>query len=441
MKKFGLVIAAIIVVIIIAAGLILYLGNFLETEKPAIKLSQDISAIGKQKQIDITFSDQKSGLAKLKAEIIQDKKSKILASENIASRGIKQKVLNLTIDSVSFKLHDGPAILKFTVSDHSLLENQTVFSQAVKIDTLPPQIFLLNPINHVNQGGTCFISYKISKPASLTGVYVNDYFTTGYTILADNKPISLAYFAMPVEATSKNTSIKVFARDDAGNEAYIAVPCEIKVKKFRADKMNLSENFLQQKMPEFQAVVPALQGKSLLETFIYVNAQMRNENLQKIKSICSKSVPKKLWDGTFIRMARSKTMALFGDRRTYLFGREAIGTSVHNGVDLASTVYAPIEAANNGVVAYAGALGIYGNTVIIDHGQGLFSLYAHLSEFNTTVGKMIKKQEVIGHSGFSGLAGGDHLHFSVIVGGQFVNPLEWWDPHWINDNVMKKMIF
>ncbi len=55
---------------------------------------------------------------------------------------------------------------------------------------------------------------------------------------------------------------------------------------------------------------------------------------------------------------------------------------------------------------------------------------------NTSVGKNVAKgEELIGHSGISGLAGGDHLHFSIIVGGQFVNPQEWWDPHWIKDNI------
>jgi murein DD-endopeptidase MepM/ murein hydrolase activator NlpD len=215
----------------------------------------------------------------------------------------------------------------------------------------------------------------------------------------------------------------------------------IKPKKFRADKMNLSDNFLQQKMPEFQAMVPALQGKTPLEIFIYVNGQMRNDNFQKIQSICQKSSPKKLWEGTFLRMPRAQPMALFGDKRTYMSGGKAIAASIHAGVDLASTAHAAIEAANNGIVVFAGPLGIYGNAVIIDHGQGLLSIYGHMSAITASAGKTVKKEEVIGHSGISGLAGGDHLHFGIIAGGQFVNPQEWWDPHWINDNLTKKMLF
>jgi murein DD-endopeptidase MepM/ murein hydrolase activator NlpD len=441
MKKFSSLVAVTFGVIIIAGLCWLYFGNYLEREEPVIKVNQDISMIGKQNKIEITFSDQKSGLAQISAEIIQDNKGQLLVGENISSRGSKLKIKVLTIDTASLKLHDGPAEIKLTAVDYSLFKNQTTLSRSVKIDTTPPQIFLLNPVNHANQGGTCFIVYRISKPAALTGVYVNDYFTPGYTVLMDNRPVSLVYFALPTDAPGKKTAIKVFARDGAGNEPSITIPCLIKEKKFRADKMNLSETILQQKTPEFQAMVPSLQGKTPLEIFTYVNGQMRNDNFQTIRTICQKSSPQKLWEGTFLRMKAAQPMALFGDKRTYMVGNKAIANSVHAGVDLASNAHAAIEAANSGIVVFAGPLGIYGNAVVIDHGQGLFSLYGHLSSINATVGKAVKKEEVIGYSGISGLAGGDHLHFSIIAGGQFVNPQEWWDPHWIKDNVTIKMVF
>lgn len=443
MKKISSSAAIIIIAgIVIIAGIgLLYLGNFLERENPLIKANQDISIIGKQKKLDITFSDQKSGLAQIYAEIIQDNKGRILVSENIPSRGNKQKIISLNLDTVALKLHDGQAAIKFVAADHSLFNNKTVLSQPVTINTVPPQIYLLNPVNNVNQGGTCFIAFRTSKPAALTGVYVNDCFTPGYTAMIDNKPTSLVYFAIPMDATKTKTATKVYVRDTAGNDSIVAIPCLIKEKKFRSDKMNLSETFLQQKMPEFQAMIPALAGKTPLEVFVYVNGQMRNDNFRTIQSICQKSSPNKLWDGTFLRMSNAQPMALFGDKRTYMVGGKDVGNSVHGGVDLASIMHAPIEAANNGIVVFAGALGIYGNAVIIDHGQGLFTIYGHMSALNTTVGKAVKKQEVIGHSGISGLAGGDHLHFGILVGGQFVNPQEWWDPHWIEDNVNKKMIF
>jgi murein DD-endopeptidase MepM/ murein hydrolase activator NlpD len=435
MKKFRLYIEVSVALLVIISLCWLFLGSYLELEKPVIKFDQEITAVGKQKALEITFSDSKSGISHLTAEIIQDNKGQILADKKIPSRGKKQEILSLTINTADLKLHDGPAVIKITATDYSLFKNQTILSQSVKIDTIPPQINLLKIVNYINQGGTGFAAYQSSKKIALTGVYVNDYFTPGYTVLQNNIATSVTYFAVPMDASKTKTRIMIFARDDAGNETRIAFPCTIKAKKFRADKMNLSESFLQQKMPEFQAMVPSLQGKTSLEVFTYINSQMRNENFLTIQNICKKSVPKALWEGTFLRMSNAAPMALFADKRDYMFDRKVIGESLHTGVDLASTTRATIEAANNGIVVFTGALGIYGNAVMIDHGLGLFSLYGHLSTITTTVGKNVKKGEKIGNSGTSGLAGGDHLHFSIIAGGQFVNPQEWWDPHWIKDNI------
>ncbi len=439
MKKIGIYVALVVAVLLVAAGGWLYYTDYLDREKPLIKLNQDIVAIGKSKDIGITFSDAHSGLSHLKVEIVQDNKAHLLAQEALPSRGIKQKVIQIKVDTTALHLKNGPAIIQMTAIDCSLFKNEAIWAQQIKIDTVPPNIEVLNTVNYINQGGTGFITYRTSKPTTLTGVYVDERFAQGHTILINNRPVSVTYFALPMDASGNKTKITIFARDDAGNEARISLPCQIKPKKFRADKLNLGESFLQQKMPEFQAMVPQLQNKPLRDVFTYINTQMREDNSKTIQGICVKSVNKKLWEGTFLRMHNAKPMALFGDQRTYLVDNKTFGNSIHLGVDLASTAQAPIEAANNGVVVFAGPLGIYGNTVIIDHGLGLFSLYGHLSSLETAVGKSVKKAEKIGLSGLTGLAGGDHLHFSILVNGQFVNPVEWWDPHWIQDNVDKKM--
>jgi murein DD-endopeptidase MepM/ murein hydrolase activator NlpD len=90
-------------------------------------------------------------------------------------------------------------------------------------------------------------------------------------------------------------------------------------------------------------------------------------------------------------------------------------------------------------VIFADYLGIYGNCVILDHGLGVQTLYAHLSAFETAAGQAVEKGQAIGRSGMTGLAGGDHLHFTQLVHGRAVNPVEWWDPHWIEDRVLRKL--
>lgn len=427
-------------IIIILAGLGWWFFNaWGEFGKPDIKLSSDIRAIGRQSVFNIDFADSQSGLGQTTVSITQDDQVRIVSTINYSGKTVQQKTVPITIDPVALKLHDGPAVLTITAVDQSLWKNTATISKVVSIDVIPPQVFLLTPTNHINPGGTCMVLYRTSKPVMSTGVRVEDIFFPAYPISVSGKPAYIAYFALPIDIAASGVNIKIYAADQGGNETLASVPRLLLKKKFRSDKMALSDNFLQQKMPEFLPINPALRDKTPVDIFIYVNTTLRAENTKTIQTVCQKSDAKQLWQDTFLRMKDAAPMAQFGDKRTWMYNGKVIGDSVHLGVDLASLAKAPIEAANNGIIAFTGPLGIYGNTVMIDHGQGIFTLYAHLSDIQVANGQAVKRGETVGHSGLSGLAGGDHLHFSMIVGGQFVNPTEWWDGHWIADNVTKKM--
>ena len=415
-----------------------FFNSYGECAKPTIGIDQEISAIGRYKTINIIFTDMKSGLRNTTVTITQDNKVQALSSIDYSDSITKETTVSVAIDPITMKLHDGPAILTLSATDNSLWKNQTTLIRQVNIDMTPPQIFLLTSTNNINPGGTCVIVYRTSKPVVSTGVRVENHFSPGFPTTISDKPCIINYFALPIEAGTGGMNIKVTAQDQAGNETSVVLPRLIRNKKFRSDKMMMSDNFLQQKMPEFQSSNPTLQGKTAIEIFTYVNGKMRGDNDKTIREICQKSHPKQLWEGTFLRMKDAAPMALFGDKRTYQYQGKAIGESTHMGVDLASTANAPVEPANHGIVTYTGYLGIYGNIVIVDHGLGFFTLYGHLNSINVKAGQEVKKGDVVGRTGTSGLAGGDHLHFGMIVGEQFVNPQEWWDPHWIADNVSKK---
>jgi murein DD-endopeptidase MepM/ murein hydrolase activator NlpD len=129
----------------------------------------------------------------------------------------------------------------------------------------------------------------------------------------------------------------------------------------------------------------------------------------------------------------------FAERRTYFVGGKKVSNATHFGYDLASTSAAPIAAAAAGRVVYADELGIYGNCVLVDHGLGLGTLYGHLSRIDVAPGDTVERGEALGLSGSTGLAGGDHLHFAILVGGAYVDPLEWWDPKWVRENVEARL--
>jgi murein DD-endopeptidase MepM/ murein hydrolase activator NlpD len=140
-----------------------------------------------------------------------------------------------------------------------------------------------------------------------------------------------------------------------------------------------------------------------------------------------------------VQLGNSKVEAGFADHRTYIYKSKEVDQQVHLGFDLAVTTHVPVASANEGTVVNASWLGIYGNCVIIDHGLGVQSLYGHLQSFDVKVGDKVTRGQIIGRSDSTGLAGGDHVHFTMLVGGRMVNPVEWWDPHWIKDRVDRKL--
>jgi len=178
---------------------------------------------------------------------------------------------------------------------------------------------------------------------------------------------------------------------------------------------------------------------SNIEKFLKINQNLRKENAQTFYALREKTSPMQLWKGDWLRLKNAANMARFGDRRKYYYNGQEIDYQVHMGVDLASLANSEVPAANSGSVIFADRLGIYGNTVVIDHGQGLASAYSHLNSINVKIGQEVVKGDIVGLTGQTGLAGGDHLHFAILVNGEFVNPIEWWDPHWVDDNISKKL--
>jgi len=438
MKKLNPFILIGAAVLILIAAVFFVLPIF-EGGEPTIKLTPDIKAIGRGQAFTVTFKDEKGGLKNTLITLTQNGKTQVLSSTSYPKKGTVSQNIPVTLDPMTMKLVDGPATLQISAEDFSLRGNKASMVRSVYVDVMPPQIFLLNTMNHVNPGGVCVILYRTSEPVVESGVFVNQTFYKAYPLTVSGKPCYVSYFAIPMDASDEEPQIRAFVKDPGRNETSASIRFILKKKKFRSDKVSLSDNFLQQKMPDFQTAVPELRGKTLLDTFIYVNTVMRADNLKTIQALSRKSQPRQLWEGPFLRMKDGSPMALYGDRRQWVFDGKDIGESLHEGIDLASTEKAPVQAANSGLVVFAGQLGIYGNTVVIDHGLGMISLYGHLSSIQINEGQSVKLGDVIGNTGVSGLAGGDHLHFGIMVGGQFVNPIEWWDPHWIADNVKKKL--
>lgn len=346
----------------------------------------------------------------------------------------------------------GPAKVVVTAS-RKVWGIRTLTSEVEKDVTIrlePPRVSVVSTKHYINLGGSEMIVYRATPEDVESGVRIGDIEYKGFPIagvgdlasagLRNDPAIRVAFFALrydqPVDAP-----MRVFARDLAGNEATATFDHLTFPKPFKKSTIPLDDAFIERVVPAIlagtQEITP--QGTTV-EKYVAINSELRKKNNAKISAMNGETSASLFWGGTvFHPFTNSKAEAAFADFRTYTYDGKTVDQQVHLGFDLASYANTPIVAANRGKVLYAAELGIYGNCVIIDHGMGVQSLYGHLSSIGVKPGDMVEKNQELGRSGMTGLAGGDHLHFTMLVGGQMVNPIEWWDEHWIADRILRKL--
>ncbi len=441
--RIGLAISAVILV-----SLFVILMQRMEGTKPEVKLDLSSPAIGLSHELSGSVIDNNSGIRKLSISLHKDKKKSILLEKNYERSLFWGKSeayhapFRVTIAPEKLGLSDGEAQLRIVVRDYSwrgwLSGNRTYIEKGVTIDTRPPMIEILTDAHNVSRGGSGLVIYRLSESCPHNGVKIGDNFFPGHASPGYPADVRLVFFALAHDQ-KPSSGIFVQASDPAGNVSKRGFRHYIKKKKFRHDVINISDGFLNSKMPEFSMMVAGSENLSPVDTFLKVNQDVRRQNSTEIIRVTGKTESKKLWEGRFLRLPKSAPKAQFAERRTYRYKGRDIDKQVHMGVDLASIRQSPVPAANSGKVAFTGSLGIYGNTVIIDHGLGVFSLYAHLSSISRQEGQAVTRGDIVGRTGSSGMAGGDHLHFSMLVHNTFVNPIEWWDDTWIKNNISGKL--
>jgi hypothetical protein len=253
--------------------------------------------------------------------------------------------------------------------------------------------------------------------------------------------VRVAFFGL-LHDQDLNERVEVFARDAAGNQSTVELPdYRAFPKPFARSRIPIDDKFLQRVVPAIAQQTPdmPIDTSDVLQGFLKINGELRRKNAETIAALAQKTAPEMMWKENFQQLGNSQVEARFADHRTYLYQGKEVDQQVHLGFDLAVTANVPIVSAQRGVVVHADYLGIYGNCVIVDHGLGVQTLYAHLSSIEVKPGDRVEKGQTLGRSGMTGLAGGDHLHFTMLVNGQAVNPVEWWDTRWMQDRVFRKV--
>ncbi|MEA3465643.1 MAG: M23 family metallopeptidase [Thermodesulfobacteriota bacterium] len=407
---------------------------FHDRQGPLAHLSPNRGSINKTTPIILTLNDDASALANVSVSVLQNGKQ-----VKLLNKSYSQNVHNATehLDLSELLLRDGMLTIQVTSLDRAIYNfgkgNSSTTTINLLRDTRAPVIAPLSTAHNLNVGGAGLIVYTTNEAVAKSGIKIGDHFFPGHQQISGE---FLCLFAFPYD-TDPDTIPRLVATDEAGNHGAGGFYYHLNQRKFRVDTINISDRFLTTKMPQFQNQFP--EAKTPLELFMSVNGTMRPQNRAWLGEVATKTGDMFEWSQSFLRQPNAATRATFGDLRHYMYNGKEIDQQTHLGIDLASTARAAVPATNNGTVVYADFMGIYGQCIIVDHGLGLQTLYAHLSSMNASVGEMVERGQTIGHTGATGLAGGDHLHYGVIISGVPVNPIEWWDKNWIRNNITSKL--
>lgn len=448
--------ALVFVLLFLAAGLYFAASRL---PGPSVTIASPGAWVGASTPLDIVVEGADVEQGALQVTFEQDDRSTVLVdtasgenSRQVSSDGPGRLRVTHLIDRTSVPgLASGPGRVVVTASRpvlRGLRDVQSTVSHDVTVRLEPPRVSVVSTHHYVNQGGAELVVYRVSPEDVESGVRVGDIEYPGYPAsgisLDGRSPVDpalrVAFFAV-LHDQPVDTPIRLYARDEAGNQATAAFDTRIFPKPFKNSRIAIDDAFMSRVVPAILSGTSEIAPEgSLLDQFLAINGELRRRNAERIASFAAETEPRMLWNGVvFHPFTNTAVQSAFADRRTYLYGGREVDQQVHLGFDLASVQQAPIPAANAGRVLFADELGIYGNCVIVDHGLGVQSLYAHLSSFSVSAGDVVEKGQEVGRTGITGLAGGDHLHFTMLLQGQMINPIEWWDPKWTEDRVLRKL--
>jgi murein DD-endopeptidase MepM/ murein hydrolase activator NlpD len=417
---------------------------------PSIEIASARPALGRQAHLTVRAGEPSRGLGEVTVELVQGGTSwplqtrphRPLSFWKFWGERAAHDTLEIEVPAELLRqLTAGTATVRVSAQRAGTLLRRpapTVVTADFPVRLSPPVLSVLSSKTYVAQGGAEAVVYRVGEGTQRDGVEAGDWFFPGAPV--PGRPGErFALFAIPYDLADVS-KVRLVAEDDAANRSERSFIDQFFARPFGTDTISLDERFFEKVVPEILGQTPALSDRgSLLDNYLQINRDLRQANNTELRDLAAKTRGEFLWHGTFLPFPKGAVRSSFADRRTYLYDGRKVDQQDHLGFDLASTQQAPVPAANRGMVVLARYFGIYGNTVIVDHGFGLMTLYAHLSSIGVQAGQAVERGQELGRSGATGLAGGDHLHFTTLLHGLPVNPIEWWDEHWIRDRLASKL--
>ena len=418
---------------------------------PEISIDPELPGFGRRTPVDVLLAAGGRGLGSVKVFLSQGEETRLIEERDYVARApwafwgehTVADVLELEVGSETVQgLQEGEATLRVeSEPPRTWLRRPAAVVADLTLPVLlrPPSLSLLSTQHYPTQGGAEAVVYRVGESSVRDGVMVGDLWFPGVVVPTSAAGEKIGLFAVPFDHDD-STTIRLMAEDAVGNVTRASFVDRFFPRAFQTDDIDVSEGFMAKVVPEILANTPELVDLGdLVENYVAINRDLRQANATTLRQLAAVSPSEILWRKSFVTMKNAQVMSAFADRRSYRYEGRKIDRQDHLGFDLASVRRASVPAANSGRVVLAEYFGIYGNAVVIDHGLGLMSLYGHLSEVQVEKGQSIERGQPVGRTGETGLAAGDHLHFTMLLRGEAVNPLEWWDAAWIRDRLVRKL--
>ncbi len=428
MKKLIVLVIALLIVVPLAV----FAGR---SATPVVELPSSVTSLGQATPITLQVRDP-HGVRSLHA-FVEQNGSRYQVFENTQPSKSPDTTWTFTAGiKTTPQLQAGKAKLIVEATSDDVLRKTGRVERDVTVVTRPPALTVDSEQHYLYLGMADLATFDVSGSWTQAGVRVGDETFRAWP-MPGGKPGLFSLFAFAWNMPAGTVPV-VYADNGAGNDvgsALVVVFPKKEQPKYTTHDLQVSDAFLQKVINELD---PNGTGDPVAR-FVKINSEMRRANNKTLSDLRLKTADKFLWSRPFIRQPHSQAESNFADVRNYIYHGKKIDQEVHLGFDLAGTQHMGVEASNDGKVVYAAPLGIYGNCIVVDHGYGLQTIYGHLSRIDVHDGDMVKQGQVMGLSGETGMAGGDHIHFAMQLDGVQINPKEWWDEHWIRDHIARRV--
>ena len=431
--------AILILVVLVVVG---FISLFVMSGHSAVSIAPTVTTVGVSTPVSVQVANP-HGIRSVHAYIEQNGAQYPLLDQSAPSTRFFWKrhetPQTVTFDAGKNKapnLKEGTARIVVETVSNDLRGSSDSASTNVNVVLSAPRVVPDDAQHYVNQGGMELVTFTASGSWNEAGVKVGKYTFRSFPLPGKGPEQRFSMFAYSWELPPDLTPV-VYARNLAGTEATAHFSFKLFPKKFRVRDVVADDKMLEKLVTSVDPTGQLAPGPDLVSRFDKINTELRAKNNQQLYDLRMKTEEKILWNGPFIHWGKEE--ANFADVRDWMHNGKKIDRAVHLGFDLSDVQNAPVSAANDGRVVWAADLGIYGNCVVVDHGYALQSIYGHMRQIDVKVGDMVKKGQAMGIAGQTGLAGGVHVHFSMQVDGVQVNPVEWWDEHWIRDRILSKL--